>query len=87
LPNRWKTQFAARLGRYKMRELSETEPTAPITIASGCFMLRRSEALLTAEGFDQGYLLYFEDFDLSLRLSKLGDIAYVPAMKICHGGG
>jgi len=87
LPNGWKTQFAARLGRYEMRELSETAPTAPIPIASGCFMLCTSEALLAVGGFDERYFLYFEDFDLSLRLGELGQIAYVPAMKICHGGG
>jgi GT2 family glycosyltransferase len=39
------------------------------------------------EGFDPRYFLYFEDFDLSLRLSKVAPIAYVPAVRIVHHGG
>ena len=87
LPASWQGKFKDRLAHYEMSELSETEPTAAVPIASGCFMLCRSEALRTVGGFDERYFLYFEDFDLSLRLGKLGKIAYLPAMKICHTGG
>ncbi len=87
LPSRWQSSFSDRLADYEMRGLSETEPTASVPIASGCFMLCRSDALRKVGGFDERYFLYFEDFDLSLRLSEIGHIAYLPTMKICHGGG
>ena len=87
LPASWQAKFKHRLAVYEMRELSETKPTASVPIASGCFMLCSSEALRAVGGFDERYFLYFEDFDLSLRLAKLGQIAYVPAMKISHSGG
>ena len=86
-PSFLKGLFSWRLARYEMHDLSEDEPTSTIPIASGCFMLCRSDALVAADGFDEGYFLYFEDFDLSLRLAEHGKIAYVPAVRIVHGGG
>jgi len=86
-PRSLKGLFSRRLARYEMHDLSEDEPTSTIQIASGCFMLCRSDALVAADGFDEGYFLYFEDFDLSLRLTEHGKIAYVPAVRIVHGGG
>ena len=82
-----KSLFARRLARFEMHDLSEDEPTDNIPIVSGCFMLCRSAALKAVNGFDEGYFLYFEDFDLSLRIAKTGKLAYVPAMRIKHGGG
>ena len=38
-------------------------------------------------GFDPGYFLYFEDFDLTLRLSKVTTVAYCPLVAIVHHGG
>jgi GT2 family glycosyltransferase len=79
--------FRHLLDRYEMRDLPEQEPTAGIPIASGCFMLARGEALRAIGGFSPRYFLYFEDFDLSLRFRRLAEIAYVPAVRIIHGGG
>jgi GT2 family glycosyltransferase len=79
--------FRGRLERYEMRDLPENVPTAPIPIASGCFMLSRREALQAIGGFSPEYFLYFEDFDLSLRLGRVADIAYVPEVRIVHAGG
>ncbi len=87
LPNSLKNLFAERLARFEMHDLSEDEPSDNIPIVSGCFMLCRSAALKSINGFDEGYFLYFEDFDLSLRIAKLGKLAYVPAMRIKHAGG
>lgn len=86
-PGFLKALFAKRLARFEMHELAENEPTLGIPIASGCYMLCRSRALKTLGGFDEKFFLYFEDFDLSLRLTKLGQIAYLPAMRITHAGG
>ena len=78
---------ATRLARFEMHELSESQPTTNIPIVSGCYMLCRTKALQQLGGFNENFFLYFEDFDLSLRLNRIGKIAYVPAMRITHTGG
>ncbi len=82
--------FNTRLAQYEYRgiddEIQKTEATT-ITIASGCFMLCLTSALKSCKGFDHRYFLYFEDFDLSMRMAELGDLIYVPQMKIIHTGG
>jgi GT2 family glycosyltransferase len=78
---------AKRLARFEMHELPESHPTTNIPIVSGCYMLCRTKALQQLGGFNENFFLYFEDFDLSLRLSTIGKIAYVPAMRITHTGG
>lgn len=86
-PSFLKKLFAKRLAIFEMHDLSESEATTDIPIISGCFMLCRSKALQELEGFDENCFLYFEDFDLSLRMAALGKIAYVPTMRITHAGG
>ena len=58
-----------------------------MSIVSGCFMFCRSENILQVRGFNTFYFLYFEDFDLSLRVGQDAKLAYVPDMKIRHDGG
>jgi len=87
LPNKAKTLFRTRLARYEMHELQETNLPTKVSIASGCFMLVKTESWSEIKGFDKRYFLYFEDFDLSLRMSKLGKLVYAPSVKIIHGGG
>jgi GT2 family glycosyltransferase len=79
--------FRRRLERYEMRDLRGDEVTTGIPIASGCFMFARRELLQRLGGFSPEYFLYFEDFDLSLRLGRVADIAYVPLVQIVHVGG
>ena len=38
-------------------------------------------------GFRPEYFLYFEDFDLSLRLAAVARLVYVPAVRVVHLGG
>lgn len=40
----------------------------PIPWAAGMFLLVKSKAFASVEGFDQGYYLYYEDVDLCARL-------------------
>lgn len=75
------------LDRYEMRDLAEDELAVGIPIASGCFMLARGDILRDLGGFSSHYFLYFEDFDLSLRIGRVADIAYVPQVRIVHSGG
>jgi len=87
LPSAVRNRFQQRLAFYEMQDLSEQHPTKDIPIISGCFMLFRTRKLQELEGFNPRYFLYFEDFDLSLRASVNGKLAYVPAMRIVHLGG
>ena len=79
--------FHRRLSQYEMHDLSESEPTECPMLLSGCFMLFDSEVFKAVEGFDEKYFLYFEDFDLSLRISKFGTLVYDPQVIITHAGG
>lgn len=79
--------FRRSLADYEMQDLAETEPTHDVPLVSGCCMLCRGKLLRQVSGFDERYFLYFEDFDLSMRIREFGKLAYVPAMKIVHHGG
>lgn len=77
------------MDHYELRDRLGPETKTPvggIPIASGCFMLMKADVARTAGGFGSTYFLYFEDFDLSLRLAQHGDIVYLPAMRIRHAG-
>jgi len=87
LPNHLKELFSARLSYYAMHDLCELEPTVGIPIISGCFMLCRNRDIIRVGGFDPKFFLYFEDFDLSIRVGEKSEIAYLPSMKIKHFGG
>lgn len=82
-----KQHFAERLAHYDMHDLPMDRPSQNIPIISGCFMLFRQSALASLQGFDPGYFLYFEDFDLSMRARRLGSLTYLPQMRIHHLGG
>lgn len=87
-PTTVKRRCQAQLSHYEMHELaSAQQPVTGIEIASGCCMLLRSDVLQAVEGFNETFFLYFEDFDLSLRIGQVAQVAYVPEMKIVHYGG
>lgn len=79
--------FHARLDRYELRDrIGDTVLWDP-PIASGCFMLCRRQVLERIGGFRPEFFLYFEDFDLSLRLASSARLACVPTVRIVHLGG
>ena len=86
-PKIFRRVFRKQIRYYEMQNLSEAAPTKKIPIVSGCFMLCRSNIIETVSGFDPRYFLYFEDFNLSLRVADISSLAYVPAMRIRHRGG
>lgn len=79
--------FRKALDAYELRHLDWEAEQSPVTIASGCFLLCRRSVLEAVKGFDPGYFLYFEDFDLTLRLSRVTTVAYCPQVRIVHHGG
>lgn len=84
LGQRW---FPQKMADYQMRDVCSGDEPAEVPLASGCFMLLSGPALRAVKGFDEGYFMYFEDFDLSLRLAAEGRLEYLPAMRIIHHGG
>lgn len=81
-----KRHFQKRLAAYESKyEINVNRQD--VLIASGCFMFFRRNAIQDVQGFCEQFFLYFEDFDLSLRLRKKWHIAYVPAVRIVHYGG
>lgn len=86
-PSIIRAAFNKRLCRYEMRDETQGDIFWNPPIISGCFMFFRSGVLQKTGGFDPKYFLYFEDFDISLRASRLARTAYVPSIKIIHAGG
>ena len=87
LPQISKVFFQKNLASYEMRELSESTVARNIPLISGCFMIADTRAFQKVDGFDERYFLYFEDFDLSLRIRSIGQLAYAPSVHITHAGG
>ncbi|MCU7888178.1 MAG: glycosyltransferase family 2 protein [Candidatus Thiodiazotropha sp. (ex Lucinoma aequizonata)] len=82
-----KQYFTERLHEYEMPwDLNERAPSKEV-IASGSFMFVRYSALYEVKGFSPDFFFYFEDFDLSIRIGKHSNIAYVPEVRIVHAGG
>ncbi|MCU7936907.1 MAG: glycosyltransferase [Candidatus Thiodiazotropha sp. (ex Dulcina madagascariensis)] len=79
--------FSERLQEYEMRCELEQQALSKEVMASGCFMFVRHSVLDTVRGFSPDFFVYFEDFDLSIRIAKRSIIAYVPEVRIVHGGG
>jgi GT2 family glycosyltransferase len=79
--------FDRELARYELRHLDSATEPAEIVLASGACMLVRRQALDVVGGFDEAFFLYFEDYDLSLRLARWGRLLQVPRMQIVHHGG
>ena len=56
-----------------------------VGFVSGAVMLIRRSALQQAQGFDEGFFLYYEDEDLCLRLlDQAGPIVVDPAAQVQH---
>lgn len=87
VPNFIKRIFDSRLARYELRAIIDLNKPCEVEIISGCFMLARAVILREVHGFSNEFFMYFEDFDLSIRMSAISRVAYVPSVKIIHFGG
>jgi GT2 family glycosyltransferase len=79
--------FARSLDRYEMRDVLGSTTYSPVPLASGCFMVMRTALFRGLGGFDPRFFMYFEDYDLSLRIAREAKVAFVPAARIVHHGG
>ena len=80
-------RFARALDDYEMRDIAPESYFSPVPLASGCFMLVRTANFTRVGGFDPRFFMYFEDYDLSLRIGREAKVAYVPEARIVHHGG
>jgi GT2 family glycosyltransferase len=78
---------AQSLDRYEVRQGGEPQGTRAVELASGCCMWVRRDAVDQVGGFDESYFLYFEDYDLSMRLAQVGEVIESRDVKIIHHGG
>lgn len=79
--------FKTQLDSYAYKDKFPLSTPMEIELASGCFMLCRTKTLKQVGGFSKEYFLYFEDFDLSRKISRLAKIYLVPQIRIVHLGG
>lgn len=86
-PRGLKTRSSGPLARYELRETSSETTLRPITLASGCCMWVRRAVFDEVGGFDESYFLYFEDYDLSLKLALRGAVIEHRGIRIVHHGG
>lgn len=77
----------AEIARYEMRDVIGERYVEDVKLASGCFMAARTHTLRHVGGFDPRFFMYFEDYDLTLRMAREGTVAYVPEARIIHLGG
>lgn len=76
-----------KLRAYEYRDKIPAREPFEIELASGCFMLCKTSVLQSIGGFDPRFFMYFEDFDLSIRLRKISKIVHLPSMHVVHMGG
>lgn len=66
---------------WKNRDI--TEPVK-IDFCSGCFFCIRADAFKQLGGFDTRYFMYLEDADLTIMAKSLGDVYFLPDIKVTH---
>jgi GT2 family glycosyltransferase len=86
-PAALRRRFAGAIDHYEMRDVIADRFVAGVPLASGCFMLARTPLLARVGGFDPRFFMYFEDYDLSMRLARETQLAYAPQVRIRHHGG
>ena len=58
----------------------------PVEVATGCFMFIRTD-IFKKTGFDEGYFMYVEDYDLTCQIRKFSKVLYYPKAVIYHVWG
>jgi GT2 family glycosyltransferase len=79
--------FRSYMENHELRPLIGDAVVRGVPTVSGCFMFARGETLRAVGGFSPDYFLYFEDYDLSVRMGRQTSLAFVPTVRITHAGG
>ncbi|MFN9734309.1 MAG: glycosyltransferase family 2 protein, partial [Microcystis sp.] len=83
IPKKMQFLFKKRLDWYEMRDISYNQ-IMEVPIISGCFMLFNRKYLDEIGYFDKNMFMYFEDYDLTLRMSKKYKTILYPHVNIYH---
>ncbi|HEY8259121.1 MAG TPA: glycosyltransferase [Gemmatimonadales bacterium] len=79
--------FRSYMEAHELRPLIGDSVVKGIPTVGGCFMFARQTVLRALGGFSPDYFMYFEDYDLSVRLARRSSLAFVPSVRIVHHGG
>lgn len=72
------------ISKYELRFVDRKKVyNAPIL--SGCFTLLNIEAIKKVGLYDDGFFMYFEDWDLSRRMHEKYKTIYFPSVSVYHG--
>ena len=82
----WLRRRSRAVARYELRD-QPSEIVRPVPLVSGCCMWVRRAVYDEVGGFDDSYFLYFEDFDLSMRIARHGAVIEHRELTIIHHGG
>jgi N-acetylglucosaminyl-diphospho-decaprenol L-rhamnosyltransferase len=82
---KWTGLFHAAYLRYRREGFDPTKPGTIGQLAAAALIIRRS-AFEQCGGFDENFAFGVEDVDLCHRLSRVGDIFYIPKSEIEHLG-
>lgn len=74
---------SGRLATYELHR-SGYDRVMDVPSLSGCFMFLRTSVLRQVGGFDEGFFLYMEDFDLSRRVGRIARTVFYPAVSVTH---
>jgi GT2 family glycosyltransferase len=69
--------------RYETRDLGY-DKDRDVEIVSGAFMVADTAALRVVGGFDERYFMYFEDFDLCMRIRQYGRVRFFSDVQAIH---
>ena len=87
LPDWLKPTFLKRYDRWYVMADQNYQEVFEAPYLSGCCMLIRSEAFISAGGFDERYFLYLEDADLTRILARDGRCVHLPVASVVHAWG
>jgi GT2 family glycosyltransferase len=82
-PEFLKRMFHKRLSAFELGDMDMTKVLS-VPYLSGCFMLLRRNALQEVGLFDERFLMYFEDLDLTRRIHERYQTVYYPYATITH---
>jgi len=82
-----RARYTDKLTHYDMSDVCTGGHHVDVELASGCYMFVKGDTLRQCNGFDDRYFMYFEDFDLSMRLRAFGRIVFAPEVTVIHHGG
>lgn len=86
-PDWLQRRFEKQMNHYELRDLPSDGSLQDVPLLSGCCLAVRSDSFRAVRGFDEGFFLYFEDYDLCMRLRSEGRVVRDPGLQVIHHGG